>query len=91
LDAIVREVIHTKPTPYTTQHPTLDECLQILLDNNLAMTDLKPDNTIFDTDRRLVSIIDIGGIITLKVKKIYITLIPIPIRFKSPKALPRTK
>jgi aminoglycoside phosphotransferase (APT) family kinase protein len=26
------------------------------------MTDLKPGNTIFDTDRRLVSIIDIGGV-----------------------------
>jgi hypothetical protein len=30
------------------------------------MSDLKTDNTLYDTDRRQVSFIDVGGIINIK-------------------------
>ena len=39
---------------------------QEMLSKNIAMTDLKPDNTLYDTDTRKATIIDLGG--TVKVE-----------------------
>ncbi|WP_342269666.1 WD40 domain-containing protein [Rickettsia endosymbiont of Orchestes rusci] len=36
-----------------------------LLDKNVVMTDLKPDNTLYDTDIRKATIIDLGGIVKI--------------------------
>ncbi|WP_342267925.1 pentapeptide repeat-containing protein [Candidatus Tisiphia endosymbiont of Empis tessellata] len=36
-----------------------------LLGQNVAMTDLKPDNTLYDTDTRKATIIDLGGIVKI--------------------------
>ena len=36
-----------------------------LLKNNVAMTDLKPDNTLYDTSLRRATIIDLGGTVKL--------------------------
>jgi serine/threonine protein kinase len=50
------------------QKPYLLDVLQNLISiaqDNIVMTDLKPDNTLYDTDTRKVSIIDLGG--TVKV------------------------
>ena len=47
----------------------LGEKSLILLDNNLWMSGLKTDNTLYDTDRRQVSFIDAGGIIKFRSKE----------------------
>jgi serine/threonine protein kinase len=36
-----------------------------LLDQNIAMTDLKPDNTLYNTDTRKATIIDLGGTVKI--------------------------
>lgn len=36
--------------------------VQHLLDNKMAMTDLKPENTLYDVDSRKAVIIDLGGV-----------------------------
>ena len=40
-----------------------------LLSNNLAMTDLKPENTLFNTETRKATIIDHGGIVKINYKQ----------------------
>jgi serine/threonine protein kinase len=39
------------------------ECVLLLFKNRYVMTDLKLDNTLFDTDRRQASLIDLGGML----------------------------
>jgi serine/threonine protein kinase len=34
-----------------------------LIDNNIYLTDLKPENTLYDKNRNNLSIIDLGGAI----------------------------
>ena len=43
--------------------------MQRLLDRNLVMTDLKPENTLYDVYERKATLIDLGGIITVNDKK----------------------
>ena len=36
------------------------------MDKNIVMTDLKPENTLYDLDQRKVTIIDLGGSVRIE-------------------------
>jgi len=55
---------YQKPYLLDVFNGTLD-----LLSNNIVMTDLKPDNTLYDKDTRKATIIDLGGTVKIENKE----------------------